>query len=946
MTWTPLGRGSDNNFYYRNGDQWFSNPTELQDLSGSGSAPGINDEATAVAGAHPDAVHTGTMPESSWPSVEGWTRNYNSTDGSCAYTRPGASGGPEIRRTFPPGNQAGVRADLATNSGVPPAAPGPAPVNEMPVYAPPGGFSAPQWFMSSPAASRLTAAGIDPAAYFSATRGDQYGTAGTGRTNYLNGIGNTPAGSSGDADLRNRMATGTADRYLDYYRSQGVEVSVAYNNLRSRGILAEGAATPPDWGHQTALGPDDVPHTGSGASSVSTVTPQACNGNLAELESMRGAGLGANPAARTDRVREDTARLNLTNGWVDRMAAQPGWTRESARAVLRNMDPPLLGTNGRITSFDTNAAAHRLYDVPADTRVDGTHDLPPGSALRTPTMGGIALRPDQPTPPPTPGVTLSPLAAGFVRARPPTGPAGVAPGGSPGAPVGSPTGTGGFVVGSPAAPGGSATIVGPNGQPITLPPGVAVSPEFLADLNAGYGMALATQGAAGAAPGSPGATGSRFVSTGSATGSPPAYSGEGPVTSDITPAASGTPEATALSAEADRMAAVGFSPAEISEYQRQSRNRLGRERSADEIGHSFTADGGGAIPADQRAGVLTSTRAGMRTYLVQEGADGIRRMDPSISNEDALLMSEQMYRERSGTGSTGTSGVSPDATLDQMLTHRSEVGADLRYAGMAGHPERMTALRERTNTHEENAFYEAARASVPAGDRAFYGNTPEGRRNLRLYMVSRGGDGIFNSPSGMRRLRLNAEGTGPDSGLGTSLHNFKSGEGATGSASRGALEGRLSTAGGGSSERPDFASIPGLTGAARAQAEVNWLQTQNSQAHDDAVRLRDHTWNLERYGMEVRDRRQDTAVTQAFQYAMDRQHNRDQRELAREQNLNQLTNQFANQGMQLMQSQIQQMNQLTLQQLQAMNQITQGLIQQGTPKPFDIVMGMLQGGRR
>jgi len=29
-----------------------------------------------------------------------------------------------------------------------------------------------------------------------------------------------------------------------------------------------------------------------------------------------------------------------------------------------------------------------------------------------------------------------------------------------------------------------------------------------------------------------------------------------------------------------------------------------------------------------------------------------------------------------------------------------------------------------------------------------------------------------------------------------------------------------------------------------------------------------------------------------------------------------------------------------------MNQLTQGLIQQGTPKPFDIVMGMLQGGRR
>lgn len=924
MTWEALGRGSDNRHYYRDGNRWFSSDAAIADHTGT--AAGATDDIASYASAHSDAVHSGgVMPESSWPEVSGWTRHYNAENGSCSYTRPGTGGGAEVSRSFTAGQQGAVRSDLATNAGVPPPAPGLSSPGSRPAYAPPGaGASVPTWFLNTPAYNRLVSAGIDPGAYLHATGGE--GRTGGARTTYLNDIASRPPGEAGNAELRNRMAMGTADRWLDYYQAQGVEPSVAYDNLRARGVLSDSATPPARWAERRALTPADVPHgPGEGsASSMTTLSPQDCSANLADLENLRSTGLG--PAAgRRDRVLDDTARIRMTNDWVDRMAAQPGWNRDSARAVLQHTEPPMLDANGRVTNFDINTGAHILYDIPESVRVDSTHPAegprlpPPGSAVRAPTMDGVALRPDRATPSVTSGTVYSPLTRAFLAARPTPPPA---PSGD-----GAPTGVGGATGAPiPGAASGPGTISGPGGAPMALPPGVSGDSAFSSDFSWFLSTIPSMIGTGGATSGLP----ARFVSNGTLSASaPPAYGGTGPVVADISPAASGTPEATALSSEADRMRALGFNDAEITEYQRQSRNRLGRERTADEIGATFTAEGGGVIPESQRGAVLSETRAGMRTYMITETANGIRRLDPNVSPEDAQLMAEQLYRERAGT--------SGDASLTQMIEHRGHVADDLRYIGQAGHPERMTALRERTCVHEENAFYEAARGAVSPGSRTFYANNPAGRTNLRLYMVDRGGDGVFNSPSAIRRLRT-------DSGLGAGLDQFRTGSGATGSASRTALESRLSTAGGASASRPDFSVLP--AGAERGRAQVDWQRREIEHGWQETSALRERTWRVEDRDLARAWAVEDRNFGAAMQYAMQLQNQRFQREQQNQQLAMNVANQFAQFGMGELSKASEACRALTQQQLQAMLAINQALIAQGTPKPFDIVMGMLQGGRR
>ncbi|KAB2838198.1 hypothetical protein F9K50_09660 [bacterium] len=110
--------------------------------------------------------------------------------------------------------------------------------------------------------------------------------------------------------------------------------------------------------------------------------------------------------------------------------------------------------------------------------------------------------------------------------------------------------------------------------------------------------------------------------------------------------------------------------------------------------------------------------------------------------------------------------------------------------------------------------------------------------------------------------------------------------------------------------------------------------------------MRTREWALADHARDRGEAVEDRDMRMAAEYAQNMRNQRFQEKQQRENLAMNMANQFANMGFQMTQEQMRNLNQLTMQQLQAMNQIIAQLLAQGTPKPFDIVMGMLQGGRR
>ncbi|MFO1464520.1 MAG: hypothetical protein U1F66_12170 [bacterium] len=832
-------------------------------------------------------------------------------------------------------------------------------------------------------ADRLWGAGIDPDAYFAA----HPPPAGTGaaRTAWINEVRNIPAGEEGNATLRDNYRIYAAEYELNALRAKGVPVGDAYAYLRAQGLLAPGStpdAYPLDHG-VVRLGtpPGDrasalsmLPHSGTAPNEVRTTPVTDVTAALVDFGDRRhpssdsvfgrlNAG-GTTAASRTDIVRTETRRLEITNQWMD-YATRPttgtppglGYTPEQARGVLQSMVPPALDSSGRPTgNYDVNTLAHTLFNVSEGTTVgidqpfnNHPEGSPPPFTPRAPSLsGGTPLRLDQPVPSYT-GVP-NPLTQGainYANAHPASPPG--SPPGSPavGGPSGSPGSPGGVAMADSVTPAG-ARVTGDdlldlqdrvtwyrnNGRPI--PASLAAQARMNGIDVSGIPLATPTGGGGGSGGGAGGGAGPVGPGGGAGSGSGPV--GSGGATSGASgpfapvPAATPTPTRPAdgpLASEWDRMRAMGFNEAEIAEYQRQ---HPGRDAAA--INGSFLRPDGSPIPASERAAVLDRTRSELREGMLNESANGIyeaaraQNIQPPITRENARLMAEQLYRERTGSGDA-------DPTLDRMLGVRTNVAEDVHWLAEPNHPERINGtappgLLARTAVHEENQFYVAARAADPNG----YWNGANGRTHLRGFLSRDSGRGaaVLSDPSALREARTHA--TPP---LGTRLAAYRAMPGDE----RTAIEGAVTASN--PLDTPDFSRMPA---AERGRAEVQWQQTVIQHNWQEATTLRAREWAVADHARDRGEAVEDRDMRMAAEYAQNMRNQRFQEKQQRENLAMNMATQFSNMGFQLGQEQIRHMNQLTLQQLQAMFAITQQLIAQGTPKPFDIVMSMLQGGRR
>jgi len=950
MAWTPVGQGSgndSNNYYYQDANdpnRWFTSSAQVP----SGQLTG-----TAVPSGH--TLATGAPPDTAPAALR--------SSYAAAHPPPEPTGGGTRRRPVTSGE--------VLHSG--------------PSYPPD----------LSPAVSRLQSAGIDPDAYFLANPPPASGAA---RTQYIDGIRNAPAGGEGDAQLRDTFRIRGAEYELNALKQKGVPVDVAYSHLQAQGLLSPGAVPPTsgnwnDLGNPPRLGtpPGDrasalaaLPHD-TGSPPHRTTSPSDVTAALVDFgdRSHPASGslmsrLSGTGTANADTVRTETRRVEITNQWMD-YAIRPttgtppglGYTPEQARGVMQNMSPPLLDGNGRVTAFDINSASHSLFNIGDGVTI--TNDR----SFNAPTSGGAppytprspSLTNSNGTPwtlgQPVPSYTgePNPLTRGAVAyARSPAGSAAVAgpPGAPPGAPVGSPPGN----PASPPVPGSPAANVAPAGPALTgdalkfmryqvdyyrshgrpIPASLAgparASGIDLSGLTlAGDTNSPAPGGGTGGATGGSGATGGVDAGTGGGNGAVVTTTGGSDPFAAVPPAPTGppTPPATGtpLRGEWDRMIGMGFEPTEVAEYQRQhSTPFVSQARSDADINGSFKRPDGSDIPASEVPALRTRVRGEMRDGMINETANGLmatyasQNIQPPLTQANARLMAEQLYRERTSAGDG-------DASLSQMIGVRTNVAEFVHATGEPGHPERLNGtnppgLLRRAAIHEENAFMADARAADPNG----YWNGAAGQGHLRGFLSRDTGTGAaaLNDPAAIREARTH--GSPP---LASRLAAYR----AMPQDQRTAIEGAVTASN--PPDTPDFSRIPA---ANRGQAEVQWQQTVIQHNWQETTTLRGHAWEVERHNVERAERVEDRDMQAADQYATARMGEDFQREQTRTQMMNQMVQNLQNQGFQMMQASVNQIHQLTLQQIQAMMAITQQLIAQGTPKPMDIVMGMLQGGRR
>jgi hypothetical protein len=389
------------------------------------------------------------------------------------------------------------------------------------------------------------------------------------------------------------------------------------------------------------------------------------------------------------------------------------------------------------------------------------------------------------------------------------------------------------------------------------------------------------------------------------------------------------------------------------------------------VNYSDLPAGTGATSArNERTRAADELRGRVADRMVHnEGARIYGMFAPGeITREDADAMAAQMYRR---------SGVDPDQRPPASdLISRMEI-ASTRTSPTEPSPidREMTALRGSSiqppnpnnpstglhrdsvsvrSLHEATTNYYSSAATrtlapmfgsvtPPPTPPGYYADNPAGRAHrtadASLYLVHRG---IERSPGALRGIvRAPASDTQP------SVNTFAASLGTTGpgrtpTETRRGLETRLASD---PSRTPDTSGWPAPERRAydRSIAEMRTRAGIDAEAatvaHGRAVSLREMDHNL---GME-RERigREETFRFDAARAAM----NHDlQMRLQHDQQINQLMQNVANHGMQMTQSQIQQLNQLTLQQLQSINQTTSQLLQAGSPRPFDIVAQMLGGG--
>lgn len=352
--------------------------------------------------------------------------------------------------------------------------------------------------------------------------------------------------------------------------------------------------------------------------------------------------------------------------------------------------------------------------------------------------------------------------------------------------------------------------------------------------------------------------------------------------------------------------------------------------------------GAGETPSAERQ---AEVRRGLVDGMVHMSGSRLRGRfgEGQMDEGTADALAAQMYRET--TPSVDPDGANPPS-LAQMWAAHSAV--DARIDGLQPQPPATTLSRTdpsvspimaSATSYYRGAATERLDPTFAAANPGHYGGTAAARRTRRasdtnLYLIH---NGVYDSPAGLRSIartpRPAAGAADPLSGGVTSFTTtLGTGTGAAASPLRRGLEERLGRV------SPTGVDTTGWNQQQRQAFEVERWRRGNT-VED---RVAGESMTREGWAHQTHERlegeRHARGMAAMQQYYTEKNN--------RTQFLNNLTSQFANAGMQLMQSQVQMMNQLTLQQLQAMYQVNAQLIAQGTPKPFDIVMGMLQGGRR
>jgi len=385
-------------------------------------------------------------------------------------------------------------------------------------------------------------------------------------------------------------------------------------------------------------------------------------------------------------------------------------------------------------------------------------------------------------------------------------------------------------------------------------------------------------------------------------------------------------ENEALEAEGQRMKSTGLSDEEVKEYQRQHPGRK-----PEDVAKSFpiTDTSGAALPKEQLDKNAAAARAEMRGKMIGDTAQALKKMDPKLSDENANLMAEQLYRERTKGASDAK-----DGSLDGMITERKNVQDDLHLIS-EDPAKRLPKLKERAATHEVLGYYADGRKLVK-GDKnleKFYGETDAGQHNLELYATSRGID--LNDPAQVAGLRKEmSQGKLED----FSKTYAEAPKGKPANKERAELESKYndSPSGSGTRKKPD---LRGMNEKEKSEKEFQLYSQELQNDWKTISEEKQHKWQKE-----------DKAEEKAFQIQMKKLEYKQQlkqmimqHEMAKDQALFQAV---LNLGIQQLNQITQGLNQALQGNLQAMNQMSMQLVLQGAPPSGkDIYLAMVQKGR-
>ncbi len=321
---------------------------------------------------------------------------------------------------------------------------------------------------------------------------------------------------------------------------------------------------------------------------------------------------------------------------------------------------------------------------------------------------------------------------------------------------------------------------------------------------------------------------------------------------------------SALAEEGRRMRGEpwNFHPKVVEEYQKQNQGR-----NLSDLQGSFKV-GEGTNVGEYKAEVRNT----MRGQLIQDAADGLRKIDPNLSPENATINAELLYQENTPSGAMDW-----NSPTDKMIEGREKV-VDSIHKLSQGSPEevkgKMAALTERAAISEytelSKKIDEHAKGNPELAK--FFGDKKTGEDSKKLFAKHHGVD--LSNPNAIRNLRNGGN-------LQSQLSEFAQGPGKQGSPTRERIQMDVAGTKLGELRRTDPNLLP-----ANKRGEAKYGLEEKEYFEDRSVRQvrekegRDKKTKLEdedraetrEKAKEKRDRqykREDDAIANARTYAME-----------------------------------------------------------------------------